>query len=53
MKIVTQDCPVGVSHHRAERLRHAHPKMASASRRLSTRARKTGKGGVQLQCDGR
>lgn len=36
MKIVAQDRPVGVSLHRAERLRHAYPKMASW--RLSTRA---------------
>jgi hypothetical protein len=34
MKIVAQDRPIGVSHHRAERLRHAHPEMASG--RLST-----------------
>lgn len=39
MKIVAQDRPVGVSRHRAERLRHAHPKMAS--RRRSTRVSPT------------
>jgi hypothetical protein len=51
MKIVAQDRPLSVLRHRAERRRHAHPEMAS--RRLSTRARETGKGIAHLQCDSR